>query len=208
MLKKDTSLNLNSVPNESNIELKTILDFYEDYLMSKIFVYHLDNDVCIKLKFHKSNFCHLLGLHYITSPNTNHIRYEGNFGYNKIKKDGLSFETLESINKHEYELNKNRIIYFPFVYQLLQNPNAIDFDKTKIGKCNVDCKIMFYDEYHNVNIHLGIRGNTEYFFPVTFLVELIGNTYKGDKFIQKQKTRKVYKVDIQPRFNEDSFSKS
>lgn len=200
MLNKDNLVNLAYVPNESIININTIQEFYEDYLMPKIFIYHLQDGLSISLKFHKTNFCHLLGLHYITSSTINHIKYEGDYGYKKIKEEGLSFETLETINKHEYELNKNRIMYFPFVYQLLQNPYAIDFDKTKVKKCTVDCKLMFYDEYHNVNIHLGIRSKSNSFFPVTFLVEPVGNTYKGDKFIKGQKSRKIYKVEIQSRW--------
>ena len=199
MLNKENLISSGYVPSESDIDIKVIQEFYEEYLMPKVFTYHLTDDFILSLKFHRTNFCHLLGLHYITSSTTNHKKYEGDSGYNRIKNEGLCLNVLESINKHEYELNKNRIIYFPYVYQLLQNPHAIDFDKTKIKKCMVDCELIFYDEYHNMNIHLGIRGRGADFFPVTFLVEPIGNTYKGDKFIRGQKPRKVYKVEIKPR---------
>ncbi len=201
MLKKENLLNLNYVPNESNIDIRTIQEFYENYLMPYIFKYQLNDDLAITLKFHKTNFCHLLGLHYITSSTMHHIKYEGDFGYKKIRDEGLSFEKLEAINKHEFDLNRNRILYFPFVYQLLQNPYVIEFDKAKVKKCSVDCKLMFYDEYHNVNIHLGVRSKNGDFFPVTFLVEPIGNTYKGDKFLKSQRQRKIYKVEIVERWN-------
>ena len=202
MLNKDNLSELSYVPSETNISnIRIIQEFYEEYLMPYVFIYQLHEDLSLTLKFHRTNFCHLLGLHYITSESTEHIKYEGSSGYERIKNEGLTFETLDSINGHEYALNRNRILYFPFVYQLLQNPHAIDFNKTKVRKCEVNCELMFYDEYHNMNIHLGLRSKGKDFFPVTFLVEPIGNTYKGDKFIKGQKPRKVYKVSIKPRFD-------
>lgn len=203
MLTKEQLSCIRYVPNESDIDIKTILEFYNEYLLPYKFMYHLQDGLCIKLQFHKSNFCHLLGLHYIESKTTKHDPYERTNGYNKIMREGLSMQKLESINKFQYCYNKNRILYFPFILQLLQNPNVIEFDKTKISKCTVQCDIILYDEYHNVNIHLGISGNTKYFYPVTFLVEPIGNTYKGDRLIYKQKTMKISRIQIEPRMKEE-----
>jgi hypothetical protein len=160
-------MTISEMPLESNITLKTIADFYESQLCGNRYVYEVKHkNTPLILHFKTGNLPHLLGIHKIKIKNFN----RGELMFGGLKEGEITFEILKGANKGVYSEILYRILYFPFVYQLLQRPKIVLFNQSNPNSI-IDAEIMFYDKYHKRYIHLGLRQekSTSEYVAVTFL---------------------------------------
>ena len=127
MLTKEDLTTVVKLPAMTDISLQLLQEFYEEYLCSNTYVYELSDGLKIILNFYPENFCHLLGLQHIVPA---HLKknYRALPGYQGIKDGTITFNHLKSINKPRFKSMKDKFRYFPYIYQLLQNPQRIKYD--------------------------------------------------------------------------------
>lgn len=182
----DDLASIESKPTEHEITLKTIADFYNHYMVSTEFEFTLDHSTqqTVKIRFEKDNLCHLLGFQHIFADEPNAKSYVGQSGFSLLEKSEVTFSTFKSspnlLNK--YKQDKERILYFPFIYQLLLEPDFIAFSNASLST-NISTEFILYNQKNKRYIHLGVdkHENTEdIYFPRTFLVT------KSNKFVNNQ----------------------
>ena len=75
MLRVCDLININYVPNEKEISLKLLVDFYEQYLCRRIFIFTLKNGEVVKLFFKDaSEIYHISGIDHIYDGPTTLLR--------------------------------------------------------------------------------------------------------------------------------------
>lgn len=178
---------LTEMPIMSDISLKLLLEFYESSLCNNIFNYQLEdsngNEFPVKLSFYNPEFCHLLGLHYIEGNGSTIVK--GQRGCESIKDESVTFKTLKIVNAESFAKIKDRIRYFPFIYQLLHNPSIVQFNPNVVsGGSLLTCDLIFHQpNCMSKRIHLGIENKgTDIYFPKTYMVE----KNNGTKYIDNQ----------------------
>ncbi|MBP2080125.1 PBECR4 domain-containing protein [Oceanobacillus polygoni] len=165
---------INKKPLESEISLQVISDFYRDCLMNRIFEFQIDypNQPVVKLRFEEDNMCHLLGFQHIFEDEPNAKSFTGFSGYDYICTGVVTMDTLKQNHiKDKYKEHRERVLYFPFILQLLQHPTVILFSNEHLNT-KISTEFILYDNRNNRYIHLGLdkHGGTDYYFPRTFFV--------------------------------------
>ena len=147
-----------------------------EYLMTKKYIIHLENNNIIELDFKKYYFPHLIGLHYLTDRDEVQLRDTNNAS--KIYQNIINGRvTYKSISGSEYiEKIYDRIALFPKCKELLESNILnliIDFDKSKAPNCTLKAKYMVYDHHLNGYIHLclGYNEDKQTYYPVSFIFE-------------------------------------
>lgn len=192
-------------PRINMISLDLLREYYETYLNPYIYKYEFvdcsngrTQSKNIELRFNQENFCHLFGLESIVRKNVRNIHsYKGQLGWNNIKNGLIDFKDLKIKNKRGFLDNKTRFVFFYFLPKLLEFPKAVFFDPTKlISLTKIDCEILFYDQYQEAIVHIGIKKDLELgcYFPQTFLVKKITEENDGLKFLKDQQNFNVSKV--------------
>lgn len=171
MLSVTDLLSLTAKPKEKDISLQVIQTFYKEHLCDRLFIFELDDPQrpMIKLRFKEANLCHLLGIHHILKPTKKGASYAGRNGYNLLENGTITFESLKKTNKQGFKSKKNRMLYFPFVYQVLQNPTAIIFSSDNLTT-RIDLDIILYNHLDNTYLHLGLDKdhNSDFYYPKSF----------------------------------------
>lgn len=170
MLTESDLLSLTCKPSMSDVSLQLYANFYETYLMNKVFVFALDNEPhnTVHIQFGRGDLPHLLGIQHVVEDLRNKNTYTGERGFEKLKNGSMDFDWLKNTHKEKFKSKKNRMLYFPFIYQVLNNPTVILFNNTGVTKISAD--LMLYNQLNNTYFHLGIiRDNVDdYYSPVTF----------------------------------------
>ena len=179
-------------PIEAELSLQNLQLFYEEHLMNRTFEFELDepSQPIIKLIFEADNFCHLIGFQHIFEDEQNATDYEGFFGYNKIKKCEVTMGTFKEPRiKTKYKNQRERILYFPFLYQLIKNPTVILFSPENLNT-KISTEFIFYNALNNRYLHLGVdkHEGTNFYFPRTFFVR------KNDDFLVGQTPVNVLQI--------------
>lgn len=186
MFSSSQLLSITTKPSQSDVSLLTLQTFYEEHLCNRIYVYETNDPEhrYVKFQFQSANFWHLLGLHHIYENQKGHLGYTANQWYQAIKDEQITFETLKKTNQAKFKEQKNRFLYFPFAYQILQNPTVITFSKEILTKpTKIECDLIFYNQYHTVYLHLclGQDKDSDFYYPKSFLDR------KNDFFVVGQK---------------------
>lgn len=175
LLTKEDLKSIQRKPLESELTLLTIIDFYDDFLTNKVFEFTLDypTQPVVKLCFEKDNLCHLLGFQHIFEYEPNATDYSGMTGYNLIKSGTVTMDTFKQQHiRDKYKENRERILYFAYIYQLLLNPTVILFSNEDLNT-NISTEFILYDHQNNRYLHLGVdkhENTVDYYFPRTFFV--------------------------------------
>lgn len=171
MLSVTDLLTIQTKPELTDLSLQTIQEFYKENLCDRLFVFELEDTSrqTIKLRFKEDHLCHLLGIHYIMSSTQNATSYAGHSGYNLLRNGTVTFDFLKTTDRINFKSKKNRMLYFPFVYQVLQNPTAIIFDGSTTNT-RIDVDIILYNQLNNTYLHLGLdrNGKSAYYYPKSF----------------------------------------
>ncbi|MEW9701296.1 PBECR4 domain-containing protein [Paenibacillus sp. SI8] len=160
-------LNLKELPSEEELSLQILAEFYEQLLCNRIFHYKVRHKVGeIKLHFKTSDLPHLLGIHKIKTGST----HRGKRGFPALKSGNLTLLDLKRANEGNYVRIIYRILHFPFINQLMYDPEAIIF-RPDLAQSTIDAEFMFYNTYSGRVLHLGIKRetSTDLYIPVTFL---------------------------------------
>ncbi len=170
MFTEQDLLTLSNKPKITDVSLQLYADFYENHLCNKIFEYELENKTHqkVNLQFGKGDMCHLLGIHHIFKGVKNKKEYAGESGFQKIKNGTVTFDFLKQKNNPIFKSKQNRILYFPFIHQVLMSSTVLLFRNDGLTK--IDADLMFYNQQNGIFFHLGIvKDNTGNFYsPITF----------------------------------------
>jgi hypothetical protein len=168
MLSSTDLLTITTKPQVKDIDLQTILSFYEQHLCQHRFIYELDDPdhPSVQIRFEPKQLCHMLGIHYILKGK----QFSGQSGFDLIKKGTLSLEYLRKTNKVWFVSQKNRILYFPFVYQLLKTPTVLNFSTNSTGTM-INAELILYNQQGNAYLHLGVckyPDTDHHYYPLSF----------------------------------------
>jgi hypothetical protein len=171
MLSVTDLLTLQNLPSESDLTLQTIQEFYEEHLCNRVFVFNLDDEdyPVIKLRFEKRHLCHLLGIQYVVKGLKKKSIYSGEKGYKQIENGTVTFDFLKKTNIQWYKSKKKRMLYTPFIYQIVANPTIIEFTPGNLTT-RLDVDIIFYNQVDNTYLHLGLEKDTDsdFYYPKSF----------------------------------------
>jgi hypothetical protein len=194
-------------PKINIITLDLLREYYEIYLNPYIYKYEIINTVegeinetTIELRFDKDNFCHLLGIESTLRYSVSYMelqKYKGQLGWDNIKNGAFDFKFLKTKNKRGFTDNKSRYVFFYLIPKLAEAPKGVLYDPSKVmGKSNVDCELLFFDEFERAYVHIGIKKDEVlgYYIPKTFLIEKITENNDGLKYIADQQKITVKKV--------------
>ncbi|WP_336771325.1 PBECR4 domain-containing protein [Bacillus bombysepticus] len=196
MLSVTDLLTIKVKPTRSEISLLTIQQFYKEHLCDRLFVYSTDDPQRpqIKLRFKEENLGHLLGLQHIFEETKHGTKYVGQSGYDLIKTGELTFDLMRKTKKSGYKENETRILFFPFVYQILHNPDSVIFDPESLTiRTKLKADLIFYNELNKRYLHLFLdhyKKRPEIYFAKSFFDR------KNDKLIAGQTSVNVTKMDI------------
>jgi len=192
MLTTDELLNLTRLPKISEISLKLLQEFYDIHICPNIYVFQLENKNIIKLEFLDVNLCHLMGFQHIVPYKLKKF-YSGENGYMGVLNGNITIKKLRSIDERKFSRNKDKILCFSFLYQLLRHCEIIRFNNIT-GNSKVTCEFILYDTHYERRIHLGIEKDEkrEIYYPRTFIVE----RDNSDRFIINQEYMKIIKTKI------------
>lgn len=156
------------MPSENEVTLQTIAMFYEEHLCHRQFFYSISHkNQEIRLRFKPGDLCHLLGIQHIKKGK----EYSGERGFQAMKNEIVTFESLKQANVGGYDDMLYRMLYFPFVHQLIQNPKIV-IENQQQSSNFVKAQFTFYDGYGEQYIELKLRRESEdaptFFVPVTF----------------------------------------
>lgn len=194
MLSVTDLLTIQSLPHEKDISLQTIQQFYKEHLCGKVFIIHLDDEdrKTVKLRFEEKHLCHLLGIHYVVKKLKNKYDYIGEKGYKKVENGTVTFDFLKTTNKDWFKSKKKRMLYFPFIYQIVQRPLVIVFSLENLTT-RLDVDIILYNHTDNTYLHLGLDQDSDsnFYYPKSFYDR------KKDDHIAGRTVLRVLGVDIE-----------
>ena len=121
--------------------------------------------------------------------------YKGLRGWENIKNGSLDIATLKKINKKQFMNVKAKYVYFYLIPNLLTNPLAVNYDKSKvIPYTSIESELIFYSQVENDTaiIHLGVECKTgaSYRIPRTFFVEKVSSDL-ADIYVKNQEKIEV-----------------
>lgn len=195
----ETFVNLIETPTLDQVDLRLLTEYYELYLEPYMYEFELDDGEIITLKFNRDNFCHLIGIHKPAekkfgrkSPKV--ADYKGNIGYNRIKENKITKQSLKALNKGAYKDMRDSIVNFYLIHRMLENPQVVYYTKTVNRITSVD--FLIYNKESKFYIHLGIikQKKQNHYAPSTLLIELITEQSTGTKFIEGQTAVNITKI--------------
>lgn len=193
---------LTEKPRINDVSLESLRQYYEYYLNPFIYRYNVTyadgNTKDLELRFDYENFCHLIGIESIVkkSVSSSNLRdYKGLRGWENIKNGSLDIATLKKINKKQFMNVKAKYVYFYLIPNLLTNPLAVNYDKSKvIPYTSIESELIFYSQVENDTaiIHLGVECKTgaSYRIPRTFFVEKVSSDL-ADIYVKNQEKIEV-----------------
>ena len=97
------------------------------------------------------------------------------------------------MDERKISRDKEKILCFSFMYELLRHCEIIKFNKTT-GHSKISCEFILYDTHFERRIHLGIEKDEkrEIYYPRTFIVE----RDNSDRFIINQEYMKIINKKI------------
>ena len=178
------------------VDLKYLLQNYEQKLCNKTFRYELNKKTIIDLIFYKENFCHLMGIHHVFD---NDKRYLGINGYKLITESKITTDSLKKHNENNFNFIKDKLEYFDKLYEVVTNGNIAKFYIDKVKPYSIImANFVIYHEDNEILLHLFLRrenGNTNQYAPVSFIVKT-PNDRNFNQFISGQEYKNITKFEI------------
>jgi len=173
-------------PDVNELSLQTVAEFYETYLCGHQYYYELRHKQReLRLRFKKGDLCHLLGIQHVLNGSDN----VGETGFVKLKNGENTFVSLEKANKGGYLNMLYRMLYFPFVYQLIHAPHVVTNTVNQTGNV-VKAQFSFHNGKREHYVELKLRresaNNPDFFVPVSFS-ESGKNAHRASIVIQTKK---------------------
>lgn len=145
----------------NRLRTRVLEEFYSENLVSRAYIYVLENGQTIHLLFEEEQFCHLLGFSY--------FGYNGTSGWNALKGRNVLVSNLRDFGRHKRE--EIRITNFPKILNILDDP-AVYFYKNMDMRYKSDYFAVWQDEkrYYKLGIGIGFHGIN---YGETYQVSLI-----------------------------------
>ena len=168
------------------INLKLLLENYSNNLCNKIFKYTVLNrtknkDDNVIIRFYNENLCHLLGLQHVYDKST---KYLGESGYNLIKEEKLTVNSLKQHNAKGYNYIKIKLKHFDEIYDIMTNGVLIRFKPELVyPRTIITADFLLIKDNATYILHLFLRKeyeNSDNYAPVSFVV----HTDKDDHYRQ------------------------
>jgi len=178
------------------LNLKAILQEYEQTLCNRIFHYELSGTLKLDLVFYTENFCHLMGFHHVFLKDK---RYLGASGYKMVNDEKLTVESLKLHNEKGFNFIKNKMENFSNIYKLLTKGKITGFDTNKvIGDTIISASLVIYHKNKEVLLHLFLRkerNDSNQYAPVSFIVKSLKDK-NYNQFIARQRHIAITKFEI------------
>ncbi len=196
MLRVCDLININYVPDEKEISLKLLVDFYEQYLCRRIFIFTLKNGEVVKLFFKDaSEIYHISGIDHIYDG----IPMDGSRFLNEIQSGKMKLETVEKVNAAAYTDYIDRIRSMFCIDTIIKNCEYLYYSDGKIPESDIKVTYLLLKGLDGKSLHLGIdtyRKGRPY-FTRTLLVTEENN---AKKFVNKANEKlKVAKLEIRDK---------
>lgn len=196
MLSVGDLIDINYIPSESDISLKLLVDFYEEYLCKRIFIFTLRDGQTVKLFFRDATeLFHISGIDHIYEG----IPMDGSRFIQEIKDGNINLTTVKNVNTAAYKDYEIRIRSMACIDTIIKNCEYLWYPSGKIPGSQIDVKYLLLKGLDEKNLHLGIdtyKINRPYFTRTLLITE-------GDnagKFIGKADDRlKVSKLEIRDK---------
>jgi hypothetical protein len=159
-------LTIDRIPTIQELSLRTIAEFYEQHLMNRQFRYQIAHrEEEIRVRFEPWALSHLLAIHHFVPGLAGKSRQ----GHYSLMDETITFEKLMSMNQGQFETDKLRMLCFPFVHQIIQNPKLQEADQND----EVRAQWILYDNSVVKYVQLKLRRRepkSKFYVPVTLLV--------------------------------------
>lgn len=200
MLSVNDLIDINYIPAENEISLQLLVDFYEEYLCKRIFIFTLRNGNVIKLFFRDATeIFHISGIDHIYEG----VPMDGKRFLQEVKDEKIDLQTVENVNSAAYKDYIIRIRSMACLDTIIKNCEYLWYPEGKISESTIEVKYLLLKGLNDKNLHLGIDTYNEKrpYFSRTLLVTE-GNT--ADKFIGKADERlRVAKLEIRNKDTDD-----
>lgn len=208
---------IKQTPDEGDISLKLLANFYEVYISNRIYELQMEDGTILIFSAENRHFPHLIGLHKFIDKRKEHKNRLLNYnkqlksqkGFENIKSSRITLEDLKNVGTKSkiYKRYKKRILNFPFSYQLLRESKFLSYDKDEVERdTRINGNYIFVNDINNDKLHfffIDCDNNLmeeessetdaeDLVVPITFIV-----TKKSDfKFVANQGILKIRKVII------------
>ncbi len=169
MLSISDLINRESLPQEQEISLKLLIDFYEKYLCARVFIFTLEDDTEVKIIFtDSSEVFHLLGANHIYA----NIPMTGKRFASGVRDESITLATLRKLNAKAYRDYLDRICSLACIDAVLKKSEYLWFKDGKIQDSSIEVKYLLLKNIDEKSLHLGIdrRHDDKPYFAKTLLV--------------------------------------
>lgn len=196
MLSVSDLIDINYIPSESDISLELLVDFYEDYLCKRIFIFTLRDGQVVKLFFRDATeLFHVSGIDHVYEG----VPMDGSRFIQEIKAGNIDLGTVKNVNTAAYRDYEIRVRSMACIDTIIKNCEYLWYPSGKIPDSEIEVKYLLLKGLDEKNLHLGIdtyKVNRPYFTRTLLITE-------GDnagKFIGKADERlKVSKLEIRDK---------
>lgn len=200
-----TNLNQDKRIRTNQITLRLLSEFYVTKVCPYSYSYVTSLGE-ISLRCSPENFCHLIGLHHFGNLKARTGRnpglrkhFKGSLGWTNIQNEDITLRALRDIHENMYKEFLDRILYFPFVYQILRSPDIVDFNNLLVkGFSKIEADFLFFHNKKKVRLHIGVRLEGRHYVPVTFKVEY---SPKQDRLTQRQNRADIIRIEVRNEIN-------
>lgn len=208
---------IGQTPNENDISLQLLAEFYEINISNRIYELEMEDGTLLVFSAENYHFPHLIGLHKFidrTKTHSNRLMHskkqlKTEKGFYNLKNAKITLQDLKSVggNTKRYNSYKKRILNFPFSYQLLRRSIFLSYDKEKVHKnTHINGDYIFVNDIGNDKLHFFFINcakeecdaeydelqNDDSVVPITFIV-----TKKNDlSFVCDQDVLVIKKIVI------------
>lgn len=196
MLSVNDLININRIPSESELSLSLLLDFYDQYLTKRIFIFTLKNGEVVKLFFKDpSEIFHISGIDHIYSG----VPMDGSKFIEEIRNKNIDLTNVKNINPSAYKDYLDRIRSMFCIDTIIKNCEYLFFPDGKIPDSKIKVTYLLLKGLDDKNLHLGIdtyKKGRPYFSRTLLVTD--GNSL--GKFVDKANDRlRVTKLEIRDK---------
>ena len=196
MLSVGNLVDIKYIPAESDISLKLLVEFYEDYLCKRIFIFTLKDGKVVKLFFRDATeLFHVSGIDHVYEG----VPMDGSRFVQEIKLGNIDLSTVKNVNTAAYKDYEIRIRSMACIDTIIKNCEYLWYPFGKIPGSDIKVKYLLLKGLDEKNLHLGIdtyKPNRPYFARTLLITE--GDN--ASKFIDKADERlKVSKLEIRDK---------
>ena len=178
------------------LSLLDIVSTFEEKIQNKMFCYTLSNSQTIRIAIYQEQICHLLGIQYVFGHDK---RYLGAKGYQSIKSENITIDSLKKHNLKQYNYIKERLLYFDKLYEILTKGQLIKFYNEKAfpyTKIEADFIVIKNGQKHIYHLFLRQeKPNDNLYSAISFIVKSIDEKYPK-QYIDHQEYKKIEKIEI------------